>query len=159
MRGLSQTRYERCVFLSNRRYSAKDIRAGAPYMLDPKGKPPRGLAYLEAYLFANASTASATLRVLRARYRLATDDPAVMGEKISVIVGRHSLRVSALGDEAPRGISFDLGGKGVASGRLLTYFWRRHNVVAIVAANDVLGDFDQRSVLNLARRIDRRAAN
>lgn len=64
--------------------------------------------------------------------------------------------VSGLGDESPPGlrISVDLGPLGPAD--LYTYFWRRNNVLVLLAASNILNDYDAQSTLKLAHQIDQR---
>ena len=71
---------------------------------------------------------------------------------------RHDLPVSALGEEAPPGVTFatPIPGDGTASA--FTYWWRRGTVVAVVATGGTLGDFGAGESLALAHRIDDRAA-
>lgn len=66
----------------------------------------------------------------------------------------HSLAAPGLGDEAPRGLQADV--EDVFD--MYVYVWRRGNVVAWVSSTDNLDDFDARSTLALARRLDARGA-
>jgi len=70
----------------------------------------------------------------------------------------HSLAVSELGDEAPRGIVVRAGLPAFGSFDVLYYCWRRGKVAACAGSSTALGDFDAASTLKLARTIDRRIA-
>jgi hypothetical protein len=110
-----------------------------------------GLVYLQGYLFDDARSASGALPQMRSRAVAQT--PVVIKHRV---LSQHSLPAPALGDEAPRGSRLTVGsprGLPVA----YAYWWRRDKVVARIAVFGVMGDFDERAALALARRIDARA--
>lgn len=108
-----------------------------------------GLVYLRGYLFDDMRRASAALPQFRSDY--------VAGASGAPVVSKHSLPARALGDQAPRGVRLTLGGVGSPGASAFAYWWRRDKVVAVIAVADMFGDFDQRTVLALARRVDTRA--
>ena len=96
-----------------------------------------------AMMMRTQRDASHALRVLRRE----------IVSKVKSLGDVHSVPVQRLGDEAPRGIAADFG-----NGTLFVYIWRRGSVVAMVSSTSTLGDFDQRTTLELARRLDTRGA-
>lgn len=110
-----------------------------------------GVSYLHypesvAVLMRDKAAASAALRVLR-RMLLASL-PTELG------IAVHSLPVSRLGDQAPRGLTFAFGEINA-----FIYIWRRGNVVAWTSSSDILHDFDAGAALSLARSLDARGAS
>jgi hypothetical protein len=108
------------------------------------------LVYLRGYGFDDVPSASTGLQKIRSDY--------VARASGSPVVSKHSLSAPVLGDEAPRGMQLTFSGEEPGYGSALTYWWRRGNVVAVLAVADVPRELDQRTVLALARRIDARAA-
>ncbi len=109
-----------------------------------------GVSYLEypesvAVLMRDKAAASAALRILR-RMLL-----AMLPSELGLAV--HSLPVSGLGDQAPRGFTFAFGEVNA-----FVYIWRRGNVVAWTSSSDFLDQFDAGMALKLARRLDARGA-
>lgn len=110
-----------------------------------------GLVYLQSYLFDDARSASAALPQMRSHAVAQT--PVVIKHRV---VSKHSLPAPALGDEAPRGVRLTVGSpRGLPFSYV--YWWRRDKVVAESAVFGMMGDFDERTALALARRIDARA--
>ena len=104
--------------------------------------------FLVAYSFDEASSASAALPKLRKDFVAdSTDSDGVK------VLSKHSLAVSGLGNEAPRGVRVELSG-GSQRASTFTYWWRRDKVVATLAMVDAVGP---RAALALADRIDERA--
>jgi hypothetical protein len=71
----------------------------------------------------------------------------------------HSIEVTGLGDEAPRGIRQAADFGAVGTFQLFVYMWRRANIVVYGGSADVLGDFDERSTLELMQKLDARIAS
>ena len=104
--------------------------------------------FLVAYSFDDASSASAALPQFRKDFLAdATDSDGVR------VLSKHSLAVSGLGHEAPRGGRVELG-DGSQRATMFTYWWRRDKVVATLA---MVGAAGPRAALTLADRIDERA--
>jgi hypothetical protein len=100
-----------------------------------------------AILMRDQHAASQALPVLRKTFRA------------SFAAEEHSLPVSGLGDEAPRGIEFTFFASDPEfKQKLFVYVWRRGRVAAWLVSGDSLGDFDRRRVLELARKLDARIA-
>jgi hypothetical protein len=110
-----------------------------------------GVVFLVVYLFDDVARASAALPQFTNDY--------LARARNSDVVSKHSLAVTALGDEAPRGMRFVLGRPGEESTALFTYLWRRDQAVAVLAIGDERHDFDHSDALALARRIDQRATS
>ncbi len=72
------------------------------------------------------------------------------------VLSKHSLAVSGLGHEAPRGVRVEVGDGSQQRASTFTYWWRRDNVVATLAMVDAAGP---RAALALADRIDERATS
>ncbi|MGH2919605.1 MAG: hypothetical protein ACRDLS_13560 [Solirubrobacteraceae bacterium] len=69
-----------------------------------------------------------------------------------------SIAATGLGDEAQGiALSVDLG-EVLGPATFLIYVWRRGNVAVWLGSSDFVGDFDQRSTLQLARTLDARGA-
>lgn len=68
--------------------------------------------------------------------------------------------VSGLGEQSVPGarLTTDLGALG-GDFDLYLYFWRRGNVITWMGSTDILGDFDERSTLELAEKLDARMAD
>jgi hypothetical protein len=109
------------------------------------------LVYLRGYRFDDAARASAGLRKLRADY--------VARATVAPVVSKRSVPAPALGDETAPGMRLAFGGDGVGQDSALTYWWRRDEVVAVLAVANVPHDLDEVTVLALARKIDERAAS
>lgn len=73
---------------------------------------------------------------------------------------REEISVSGLGDESVPGarLTTDLGALG-GDFDLYLYFWRRGNVITWMGSTDILGDFDEDSTLELAKKLDGRMAD
>ena len=65
--------------------------------------------------------------------------------------------VSGLGEEAVPGARFTISQGTTRSVRLTFYFWRNRNAVTYVGGADNLGDFNESSYLDLAKKVDARA--
>ena len=106
--------------------------------------------YLVAYLFDEASSASAALPQFRKDF--VADATDAHGLKV---LSKHSLAVTGLGDEAPCGVRVELR-DGSQRATTFTYWWRRDKVVATLA---IVGAAGPRTALALADRIDERATH
>lgn len=82
------------------------------------------------------------------------------GAEANTDVGaENAIPVSGLGDEAPAGMRLPVDlGFVAGDAELYVYFWRRGDVIAFVGTSDYLGDFDEGSTLELAKKIDGRIA-
>jgi hypothetical protein len=109
------------------------------------------LVYLRLYRYEDEGHASDHIAQLRGDYLRVAATNMAPGS-------RHDLPVSALGEEAPPGVTFATQMPGDGSASAIAYWWRRGTVVAVIAAGGTLGDFGPGEALALAHRIDDRAA-
>jgi hypothetical protein len=109
------------------------------------------LVYLRLYGYEDEEHASDHIAQLRGDYLQVAATTMAAGS-------RHDLPVSALGEEAPPGVTFATETPGDGSASAYAYWWRRGTVVAVIAAGGTLGDFGAGEALALAHRIDDRAA-
>jgi hypothetical protein len=109
------------------------------------------LVYLRLYGYDDVAHASDHIPQLRGDYLRVAATNMAPGS-------RHDLPASALGEEAPPGVTFATKTPGNGAASAYAYWWRRGTVVAVIAAGGTLGDFGAGEALALARRIDDRAA-
>ena len=147
-----------------------DVAAFANAYSDKSG---RTLGRLLTYRFADDRQAAAALpRMRRSAVRSGAASPVIdlgTGEPGPARVSRHSLPVSGLGDDAPRGVRIE---RHANDGQLLDavnlYLWRNGPVVAALSvtgpdetkasgATGLAGSVDPAATLRIAQRIDKRA--
>ena len=106
-----------------------------------------------AFAFRDPSSAAQALPVIR---KALINSGQTSGD--IRIISRHSIAVSGLGDETARGARTRMRVLG-ESASWFFYFWRTRNVVVFVFTSDFLGDLDEQSTLEIAKRIDYRGAH
>ncbi len=105
------------------------------------------------FLFGDATGAQSALPLLR---------QAIVGSLrpsgVATLRSTDDIPVSGLGEQSVPGVRFTIGVGGTRSFRLLFYFWRTGNMVAYVGGGDSLGDLNESAYLDLARKVNARAA-
>lgn len=101
-----------------------------------------------ALLYRTSSGASRALQAVRA---FLADSFETTGDVDDA--SPRKIRASGLGDQSLSGLRMPVGPWG-----FFIYVWRDRNVVAALAAGDTLDDMSAESVLNIAKKIDFRAA-
>jgi hypothetical protein len=106
-------------------------------------------------LLKSKGDASAAMRAIRSGLRSTF---TVTGGDVTPAT-LHSLPASGLGDERPRGIRARSRGVGETTGdhvAVYLYVWRRGKAAVVVGSSNVIGDFDAKSTLTLAMKVDDR---
>ncbi|MDQ3569266.1 MAG: hypothetical protein M3396_01320 [Actinomycetota bacterium] len=103
-----------------------------------------------AFLLGDAGTASKALSSIRnGLFSEATGDVRRSVTEDAPVTG--------LGDEATPGVRLTTTFPDGSRSRLVVYVWRSGNVVAYLGGSDILGDFTEESLLELARKLHTRA--
>ena len=104
------------------------------------------------FVFPDAAAAGRAQPVLR---QAVVDSLRPSGQ--AKVESSEEIPVSGLGEEAVPGARFTISVGGARMFRLIFYFWRNRNAVTYVGGGDSLGDFNESSYLDLAKKVDDRA--
>lgn len=107
-----------------------------------------------AFLFPDAAAASKAVPTIR---QFLIDSFRPTGDVSEASPNAQDLPASGLGDEAPPGAKFTVETGGLLEFDFAIFVWRAQNVVAGFGGSDALGDMTDRTMLDIAKKIDYRA--